>query len=881
MAEINTEVWGAKADWVEQAIYQQSLDDKYKVYATQQTHTLMSNDKITLNVPWDVSPSYCGLGTNSPLSHIKFLRRAVYLYADSEEWGAASFEDLLVEEDVVDDRTVTNFAFGTQGIDVNKNLHAIRLKPFFEFEEYGLEKYGSKYQRWAPDSEAVWGGGANSNWSRITDTNLWTQVPIKNLVAIPYIWCTDTIDYYSVSSDHCKVVDLETYLDTETEGNDVNINTFPYVLRVTVRFVASADNTTFSQNIRGLTITNNSCLILDQTNMLQGINPDSLDVNASGYEPFESCYFYNQTSSWDSSDFVLIGNTSIQNSNGSYIIGRQVSQMLVPQGYNPPTMEEYRGGGGPSHLAYPINGSVWVGAEYIQEKHLYESNPQNPTQAATGHIIYYMNTGTANEFRETVRRAVACFGLFFVDGDSGRNLALDDDNMMLGVLENGIGNGNYVNGQRNKLQPQWGWDDMHQNSYDPVPEPDIDDDSTEDGKNKSVLPTRGMVSPFTGSYVFDQLNLTGVVNAATGHYIDMQDAIESWNLNKDELEDSLDFESYLFRQWGGRANPVDCIQSITAYPFNIAPYMSNLVDTTVIQLGSWVNDFSESGITAKKVGVATTAGSIWCGGTSNSGMPFPITKANDFRSYAPYVSATLYLPFCGSIELDPQVFVGHHIKVQYLVDWRTGVCLALVYRDNLIVEAVSGQMGNKINLQMLDGVTWASQLANASVQESNAHFSRAASFFSTVGGLASVVGGVAITVGSEGAAAGLGAKMILGGIGSAGVGLLGMAKADLAENKAAYDIGTSPIPTRQISTASPCVNAANEMRVRLVVFKADEESSTNYGHTVGHACLKYGTLKNLKCEGYTVCQTIDTTGIPATETEKEAIRKMVLGGVYV
>lgn len=880
MANINTEVWGTKENWVEQAIYQQSLDDKYKVYATQQTHTLMSNDKITLNVPWELSPSYCGLGTNSPLSHIKFLRRAVYLYADSEEWGAASFEDLLVEEDVVDDRTVTNFAFGTQGIDVNKNLHAIRLKPFHEFEEYGLEKYGAKYQRWAPDSEAVWGGGANSNWSRITDTNLWTQVPVRNLVAIPYIWCTDTIDYYTVSSDHCKVVDLETYLDTETQGNDVNINTFPYVLRVTVRFVASADNTTFSQNIRGLTITNNSCLILDQTNMLQGINPDSLDVNGEGYEPFESCYFYNQTSSWDSSDFVLIGNTSIQYTNGSYVLGRQVSPMLVPQGYTPPTMEEYRGGGGPSHLAYPIDGAVWVGAEYIQEKHLYNSNPQNPTQAATGHIIYYMNPGTVNDFREIVRRAVACFGLFFVDGDSGRNLALDDEKMMLGILENGIGNGQYSNGERNQLQSQWNWDDMHQNNYDPVVEPDIDDSGIEDSKNKSVLPTRGLLMPFTGSWVFDQANLTSVINGATQRYVTMQDAIEDWNLNKDELEDSLDFESYLWRQWGNNASPIECIQTITQYPFNIRPYIGNLINSSVIQIGSWVNDFATSA-SGDKVGASTTAGSIWCGGGSNSGMRFPITAENDFRSYAPYVSATLYLPFCGSIELDPQVFVGHNIKVQYIVDWRTGVCLALVYRDNLIVEAVSGQMGNKVNLQMLDGVTWASQLANASVQESNAHFSRAASFFSTVGGLVSIAVGGAITVGSEGAAAPVGIKMMAGGAAALAGGLMGMSKADIAENKAAYDIGTSPIPTRQISTASPAVNAANEMRVRLVVFKSVEESSTNYGHTVGHACLKYGTLSSLKCSGYTVCQTIDTRGISATSTEKEAIRQLLLGGVYV
>ena len=489
---------------------------------------------------------------------------------------------------------------------------------------------------------------------------------------------------------------------------------------------------------------------------------------------------------------------------------------------------------------------------------------------------------TEDEFREAVRHSLACFGMFFTDSVTvAQQGKLDAPEMHLGTLKNGIGYGDYTSGRDNRKQPQWYWDSMSENDYDPSIEPDIPDDSTEDTKNKTVLPSRGMLMPFTGSYVFDYLPLTGVINACTNHYIDMQDAIEDWNLNKKEYEDSLDFESYLWRQWGRQANPVDCLQNITYYPFNIRPYMTGLTTTSVIQVGSFVKDYAGTGITASKVGASTTAGSIWCGAGENSGMKFPITNANDFRSYAPYVSATLYLPFCGSIELDPQVFVGHTIKVNYLVDWRTGVCLALVYRDGLVVEAVSGQMGNKVNLQMLDGTTWASQLANASVQESNAHFNRATNFFATVSGLVKIAAGTALIVGSQGMGAAGGGALIAGGIGSVANGFIRGNQIEVAENKAAYDIGTTPIPTRQISTASPSVNASNEMRVRLVVFKSEEESSSNYAHTVGHACLKYGTLNNLKCTGYTVCQTIDTSGINATEAEKEKIRSLLMGGVYV
>lgn len=487
-----------------------------------------------------------------------------------------------------------------------------------------------------------------------------------------------------------------------------------------------------------------------------------------------------------------------------------------------------------------------------------------------------------DDILDDIRKQLAFYGMFFV-GDTGFSSSsnLYDSCIYCGTIEDGITYGNYTHGIDNRLQPQWDWTDTNDSDYDPSTEPDIPDDSTEDTKNKTVLPSRGMLMPFTGSYVFDYLPLTGVINACTHHYIDMQDAITDWNLNKNEYEDSLDFESYLWRQWGRQANPVDCLQNITYYPFNIRPYMTGLTSTTVIQVGSFVQDYAGTGVIGSKVGANTTAGSIWCGAGEGSGMKFPITNADDFRSYAPYVSATLYLPFCGSIELDPQVFIGHTIKVQYLVDWRTGVCLALVYRDNLVVEAVSGQMGNKVNLQMLDGTTWASQLANASVQESNAHFNRATNFFATVGGLVKIAAGAALIVGSEGMGAAAGGGLIASGVGSVANGFIKGNQIDVAENKAAYDIGTTPIPTRQISTASPAVNASNEMLVRLVVFKSGEEFSSNYAHTVGHACLKYGTLTSLGCTGYTVCQTIDTAGITATEAEKEKIRSLLMGGVYI
>jgi hypothetical protein len=73
-----------------------------------------------------------------------------------------------------------------------------------------------------------------------------------------------------------------------------------------------------------------------------------------------------------------------------------------------------------------------------------------------------------SEFREAVRHATACFGMFFTDSESYAQTAqLDDDTMHLGVLVDGIGYGEYTSGEKNAEQPQFGWKTMNESNYDP------------------------------------------------------------------------------------------------------------------------------------------------------------------------------------------------------------------------------------------------------------------------------------------------------------------------------------------------------------------------------------------------------------------------------
>ena len=95
---------------------------------------------------------------------------------------------------------------------------------------------------------------------------------------------------------------------------------------------------------------------------------------------------------------------------------------------------------------------------------------------------------TEDEFREAVRHSLACFGMFFADSETvAQEGKLDDPEMHLGTIVGGIGYGNYTSGADNRNQPQWNWDSMSKNNYDPSNPPEPGDDPA--ASSDPMLPT--------------------------------------------------------------------------------------------------------------------------------------------------------------------------------------------------------------------------------------------------------------------------------------------------------------------------------------------------------------------------------------------------------
>ena len=259
-----------------------------------------------------------------------------------------------------------------------------------------------------------------------------------------------------------------------------------------------------------------------------------------------------------------------------------------------------------------------------------------------------------DDITEGIRKQLASFGLFFVDDIADINLALDDEKTFLGILENGVGYGKYSHGADNRNQPQWNWDTMEENDYDPEnpPTPVMPDNWSDTTNppysiNKTPLPNKWYTCP----------------PAAIPNIMNAVNSIDLENLDKSNT-------------FG--LNPIDGIIAIRKMFFN--------------------NVIAENFLSGDIVG-AITIGVIQVhpeGGVANaiirhtSNAPYtyiPVTgypvgeksELRDFRSYLPYTSCMFYDAFCGSIEVDPAKILNKYITITQTVDFLNGDKITSLY----------------------------------------------------------------------------------------------------------------------------------------------------------------------------------------------------------
>lgn len=442
---------------------------------------------------------------------------------------------------------------------------------------------------------------------------------------------------------------------------------------------------------------------------------------------------------------------------------------------------------------------------------------------------------SVDDFREAVRSSLACFGMFFTDdsevASSGK---LDDPAMHLGTIVNGIGYGDYTSGAYNREQAQWTWTSMSDNEYDPS-NPIPADPNTYNGSMGT-----GLVLSFptaTTRYNIRELDFKRLTDK-------LWDAMAL--ANPDNVT-NYSLDTFL------TSNPIDSIVNIKWFPISESMSIGEAVN---VKLGKY-----DTGISAyaAQTNILKDCGNVVVYPVSGRGVANWIDKLTKI---------TLYLPFCGSLNLDPETYMGRSVNVEYAIDLITGSCSAYVsyIADNgqrVITDIASGTCGIDCPVTGIQHATLDSQLYNATEQLKAMRVNNA------INGLTSLMGLSDVT--NKGLS-GISDTLKTGGT---------IYNALQSESVAEYNLHHTQTPIKMIGTSSALTGAMCELRPTIIferpVIPPIDDSA--YAHVCGYACCEPTTIGNLS--GYAEFASVDLSGFEATAEEKNMITNALMGGVYL
>lgn len=477
-----------------------------------------------------------------------------------------------------------------------------------------------------------------------------------------------------------------------------------------------------------------------------------------------------------------------------------------------------------------------------------------------------------DENLELLRKWCAAYGVFFTDGDASDTGYSDlyaagndstrwtNEKMCLGVIDDeGMTDGTYTRGTGNETANNWDWKTASESKYNPDKPPPSPENQY---STETTFNTIGDVATMTKRYV-----LTG----ATVKLL----AQQLWTITENMINvggniDFSELSNKLLDQFL-TSNPIDCIVSLQRYPMEIPA----VGDTTIV-LGKY-----DTLLHAKPM-EKTAYFYLFYGNTINPKF------GDSFLDYQPFTKMELYVPFCGTIQINPADILGRKLNVQLVVDFTTGTATGFVMSDNLVIETVNGNVAIDIPVTGIQQTTVASNLYNAIAQRSNAYKQEDITGWNRV----SLNGALEMFWGDA-----MGASDTFG---IKGKKTLQREIAATNREKADYDLTHQSAPVHIIGSASPAGGWAIDLNCRLLIYyptgdviqdgnppKWNNLQLARYGRTTGFACcveksigemgfgLVVGTAPRLNL------MKTNTLNNPATIEELDMIRAAIEEGVIL
>lgn len=232
-------------------------------------------------------------------------------------------------------------------------------------------------------------------------------------------------------------------------------------------------------------------------------------------------------------------------------------------------------------------------------------------------------------------------------------------------------------------------------------------------------------------------------------------------------------------------------------------------------------------------------------------------KFNDFRDYAPYSKAEIFIPYCGWCAL-PSHVIGLSVSVQYFTDVIAGTVKAVVYCNNNVVAEAAGVMAVDI--------PFAAENVGAKVA-------------------AATTGLLSYGQGALQASAGIGQAVVSKGKQGTKNVANGLATVIGAYNQLAMTANENWTEINGKSGDGCCLAGISTIIIKITRpkygnFTAPYYVPEDFPHTVGFIAMKKTTPA--ACTGLIICDNVDTSGIEgATERERQLIKEYLESGIIV
>lgn len=138
-------------------------------------------------------------------------------------------------------------------------------------------------------------------------------------------------------------------------------------------------------------------------------------------------------------------------------------------------------------------------------------------------------------------------------------------------------------------------------------------------------------------------------------------------------------------------NPMQYLISLKEIPYYFERFISGASVKENIQMGPW-DAASATGFRIQSSTAVAIIGSI------------KINRYfNNFLDYAPYTNISLYVPYCGKVELPVDIVMGKSLSVLISFDFESLNCVAMIFSDGAYITNIHGNVGKDYSVSATNG----------------------------------------------------------------------------------------------------------------------------------------------------------------------------------